>query len=271
MKTIFLICKSLLLATKLDSDEVHLYSNLILSNSYPCSDEGFIEPSPKKTKTSTSKPVPAASEASAPATSPAAQISTTSSLSKGKEIPSTAAVIASPPEKPVSLSCFDDMFISGSSRVGLHQIINFLTINPLFNNSHLFLLPQDLRAVISSLEAFASQYTSLETDKARLQKDIESSSSTLEGAIKIAAEARQNADSLKDELEKLKRKLRDNETSRLAAEAQMNEKDDLLRQSVLALLSNSHLAFFSSFPLSIQFIVNKLFLFVFCRSCQYPC
>jgi hypothetical protein len=48
---------------------------------------------------------------------------------------------------------------------------------------------------------------------------------------------------LKDELERLKKKLKDEETSRLAVEAQMNEKDDLLRQSVLALLSNSHPTF----------------------------
>ncbi|KAK1558113.1 hypothetical protein QYE76_018900 [Lolium multiflorum] len=186
-------------------------------------DEGFIEPPSKKAKMSTSKPDLAASEASTPATAPAAQISTASSLSKGKEIPR---------------------------------------------------LPQlrlDLRAVISSLEAFASRYTSLEADKSRLQKEIESSSSKLEGAIKIAAEARQNADSLKEELEKLKGKLKDEETSRLAAEARMNEKDDLLRQSVLALLDKPHLAFSSTFPLLIQFIASKLFLFVPCRSCRYPC
>ncbi|KAK1651812.1 hypothetical protein QYE76_069617 [Lolium multiflorum] len=91
-------------------------------------------------------------------------------------------------------------------------------------------------SVISSLEAFASQYTSLEVDKARLQKEVESSSSKLEGAIKIAAEARQEVDSLKDELEGLKRSLKDEETSRLAAEARMIENDDLLRQSTLALL-----------------------------------
>ncbi|KAK1649963.1 hypothetical protein QYE76_067768 [Lolium multiflorum] len=66
--------------------------------------------------------------------------------------------------------------------------------------------------------------------------EVESYSSKLDGAIKIVAEARQNADSLKDELERLKRKLKDKETSRLDAEAQMNEKDDLLRQFVLALL-----------------------------------
>ncbi|KAK1647363.1 hypothetical protein QYE76_065168 [Lolium multiflorum] len=160
-------------------------------------DEDFIEPPSKKAKNSTSKPDPPASETSTPATAPVAQISTASSLSKGKEIPSTAAAMISPSDKP------------------------------------------DLRAVISSLEAFASQYTSLENDKARLQKEVESSSSKLEGAIKIAAEARQKAESLKDELEKLKKKLKDEETSRLAVEAQMNEKDDLLRQSVLALLKDA--------------------------------
>nr|XP_051211046.1 uncharacterized protein LOC127328493 [Lolium perenne] len=135
-----------------------------------------------------------ASEASTPAAAPMTQISTASSLSKGKEIPLTAAVTASPPGKP------------------------------------------DLRAVISSLEAFASQYTSLEVDKAQLQKEVKSSFSKLEGAIKIAAEARQEVDSLKDELEGLKKRLKDEEASRLAAKARMIEKDDLLRQYSLALL-----------------------------------
>ncbi|KAK1663211.1 hypothetical protein QYE76_051370 [Lolium multiflorum] len=94
----------------------------------------------------------------------------------------------------------------------------------------------DFRAVISSLEAVASQFTSLEADKARLQKEVESTSSKLENAIKMAAEARQNADSLTEELDKLKSKLKDEEASKLATEAEKNEKDSLLRQSVLALL-----------------------------------
>jgi peptidoglycan hydrolase CwlO-like protein len=89
------------------------------------------------------------------------------------------------------------------------------------------------------LETFASQFTSLEADKARLQKEVKSSSSKLEGAIKIAAEARQEIDSLREELKGLKEKLKDEEASRLAAEAWATEKDDLLRQSSLALLSNS--------------------------------
>jgi peptidoglycan hydrolase CwlO-like protein len=88
------------------------------------------------------------------------------------------------------------------------------------------------------LEVFASQFTSLEVDKARLQKEVKSFSSKLDGAVKIAAEARQVVDSLKEELGKLKEKLKEEEASRLVAEARAAEKDEVLRQSSLALLGN---------------------------------
>ncbi|KAK1694161.1 hypothetical protein QYE76_010858 [Lolium multiflorum] len=71
--------------------------------------------------------------------------------------------------------------------------------------------PSDLRGVISSLEAFASQFTSLEADKVRLQEEAKSTSSKLDGAIKKAAIARQEVDSLKEELNKLKEKLKEEE------------------------------------------------------------
>ncbi|KAK1663335.1 hypothetical protein QYE76_051494 [Lolium multiflorum] len=142
-------------------------------------DEGFTEPPSKKAKSSAAPPVVAASEASAPKAAPAAQASTASSLSKGKDVP-------------------------------------------------------DLRGVISSLEAFASQFTSLEADKVRLQKEVDSSSSKLDGAIKIAAEARQEIDSLKEELGKLKENLKEEE-------ARAAEKDELLRQSSLALLEAANI------------------------------
>jgi hypothetical protein len=45
---------------------------------------------------------------------------------------------------------------------------------------------------------------------------------------------------LKEELKQLKNKLKDEEALRVAAEAQRNEKDNLLRQSTLALLSSPH-------------------------------
>jgi hypothetical protein len=56
----------------------------------------------------------------------------------------------------------------------------------------------------------------------------------------MASKARQNTDSLKGELEQMRKKLKDEEASKATAEAQRNEKDNLLRQSILALLSNSH-------------------------------
>ncbi|XP_071674460.1 uncharacterized protein [Lolium perenne] len=100
---------------------------------------------------------------------------------------------------------------------------------------------KDLRGVISSLEAFASQFTSLEADKARLQEEVKSSSLKLDGAVKIAAEARQEVDSLKVELGKLKEKLKEEEASRLVAEARAAEKDEVLRQSSLALLEAANI------------------------------
>ncbi|KAK1698070.1 hypothetical protein QYE76_014767 [Lolium multiflorum] len=88
--------------------------------------------------------------------------------------------------------------------------------------------------VISSLEAFASQFTSLEADNVRLQEEVKSSSSKLDGAIKKAAIARQEVDSLKEELGKLKERLKEEET-------RAAEKDELLRQSSLALLEAANI------------------------------
>ncbi|KAK1631531.1 hypothetical protein QYE76_005846 [Lolium multiflorum] len=93
---------------------------------------------------------------------------------------------------------------------------------------------KDLRGVISSLEAFASQFTSLEADNVRLQEEVKSSSSKLDGAIKKAAIARQEVDSLKEELGKLKERLKEEET-------RAAEKDELLRQSSLALLEAANI------------------------------
>nr|XP_051230677.1 uncharacterized protein LOC127348824 [Lolium perenne] len=101
--------------------------------------------------------------------------------------------------------------------------------------------PSDLRGVISSFEAFASQFTSLEADKARLQEEVKSSSLKLDGAVKIAAEAHQEVDSLKVELGKLKEKLKEEEASRLVAEARAAEKDEVLRQSSLTLLEAANI------------------------------
>ncbi|KAK1601335.1 hypothetical protein QYE76_007897 [Lolium multiflorum] len=68
----------------------------------------------------------------------------------------------------------------------------------------------------------------------RLQEEARSSSSKLDGAIKKAAVARQEVDSLKEELNKLKERLKEEE-------ARAAEKDELLRQSALALLEAANI------------------------------
>jgi hypothetical protein len=88
---IYLTCKSLSLLQEFLCTPV-----FILIGLYALSDEGFVEPPLKKAKATSTKPTPTALEASAPATTPAAQLSTASSLSKGKEIPSTAVAAAAP-------------------------------------------------------------------------------------------------------------------------------------------------------------------------------
>ncbi|KAK1648226.1 hypothetical protein QYE76_066031 [Lolium multiflorum] len=93
---------------------------------------------------------------------------------------------------------------------------------------------EDLRGVISSLEAFASQFISLEADNVRLQEEVKSSSSKLDDAIKKAAMARQEVDSLKEELGKLKGRLKEEET-------RAAERDELLRQSSLDLLEAANI------------------------------
>ncbi|KAK1692208.1 hypothetical protein QYE76_008905 [Lolium multiflorum] len=101
-------------------------------------------------------------------------------------------------------------------------------------------------ATAAPFSVFASRFTSLEADKVRLQEEVESSSSKLDGAVKIAAAARQEIDSLKEELARLKKKLEEEEASRLVAEARAAEKDEVLHQSSLALLeaANIHVDYF---------------------------
>ena len=119
------------------------------------------------------------------------------------------------------------------------------------------------------MKGFASQFSSLEADKARLQEEVESTSSKLNNVVKMAAAARQNADSLKKELDQLKKKLKEEEKERVEAEAQRKEKHGLLHLSILDLLGNFQCLILEHSFLS--FIVFQLLLLIFCRGCRYSC
>jgi predicted transcriptional regulator len=91
---------------------------------------------------------------------------------------------------------------------------------------------------ITILKGFASQFSSLEADKARLQEEVHSTSSKLDQAVKMAATAHQNADSLKRELDQLKKRLKEEDKEKAEAKVQRKKREDLLRQSTLALVGN---------------------------------
>jgi hypothetical protein len=119
------------------------------------------------------------------------------------------------------------------------------------------------------LKGFASQFSSLEADKVRLQEEVESTSSKLDNAVKMDAAARQNADSFKKELDQLEKKLKEEEKERVEGEGQRNEKEGLLRQSILDLLGNFQCLILE--PSFLNFIVFQLLLLTFYRGCRHFC
>ncbi|KAM0856774.1 hypothetical protein ACQ4PT_048851 [Festuca glaucescens] len=93
-----------------------------------------------------------------------------------------------------------------------------------------------IQAAVTIIKDFASQFTLLQAENARLQQDIQSSFAQLDQAVKIAATAQQDADSLRKELGQLKKKLKEEEKAKTEAQAQVKEKEDLLFKSTTALL-----------------------------------
>ncbi|KAK1683400.1 hypothetical protein QYE76_044248 [Lolium multiflorum] len=100
-----------------------------------------------------------------------------------------------------------------------------------------------IQTAIIILKDFASQFCSPQADNARLQEDIQSTTSKLDQAVNIAATARQNADSLKKELDQLKKKLKEEEKEQAEAQAQRKEREDLLHKSSMALLEAADIPF----------------------------
>ncbi|KAK1650289.1 hypothetical protein QYE76_068094 [Lolium multiflorum] len=86
-----------------------------------------------------------------------------------------------------------------------------------------------IQTAITILKGFASQLSSHQADKARLQEEVLSTTLKLDQAVTMAATARQNADSLKRKLDQLKK-------LKVEAQARRKEREDLLHKSTLALL-----------------------------------
>ncbi|KAK1670784.1 hypothetical protein QYE76_058943 [Lolium multiflorum] len=82
-----------------------------------------------------------------------------------------------------------------------------------------------IQTAITILKDFASQFSSLQVTNTRLQEEAASSSSKLDRAITIGANALREVDVLKKELDHLKKKMKEEEKAKAKAEAQTQQKE----------------------------------------------
>ncbi|KAK1682320.1 hypothetical protein QYE76_043168 [Lolium multiflorum] len=92
-------------------------------------------------------------------------------------------------------------------------------------------------ATVDAVADFADQITRLESENAHLQKTIKTSADQVLDASKLAANAQNENISLKDELKKLKQKMKDEQDARREAAIVADEKECVLRESIANLLS----------------------------------
>jgi hypothetical protein len=78
---------------------------------------------------------------------------------------------------------------------------------------------QGIQTAITILKDFASQFSSLQVTNTRLQEEAVSSSK-LDRAITIGANARREVDVLKKELDHLKKKIKEEEKTKAEAQTQ---------------------------------------------------
>jgi predicted nucleic acid-binding Zn-ribbon protein len=84
---------------------------------------------------------------------------------------------------------------------------------------------------------FADQFTRLESENVQLRKAVKTSADQVLEANRLTAEARNENTIMKDELKRLKKKMKDEQEARRKAFIEVDEKEGALRQSITSLLS----------------------------------
>jgi predicted nucleic acid-binding Zn-ribbon protein len=97
---------------------------------------------------------------------------------------------------------------------------------------------QPIFAIVDALADFADQFTRLESENVQLRKAIKTSADQVLEANRLKAEAQNENTLLKDELKKLKRKMKDEQEARRGASMIADEKEGALRESITNLLSS---------------------------------
>jgi predicted nucleic acid-binding Zn-ribbon protein len=105
-----------------------------------------------------------------------------------------------------------------------------------------------IHATVDIVVDFADQFVRLEAENAQLRNAAKSSADQVQEANMLIAEARNENVSLKEELRKLKRKMKEEQELKLKAYAEVDKKEGALRKSIESLLSKvSSCLFISSF------------------------
>ncbi|KAK1651671.1 hypothetical protein QYE76_069476 [Lolium multiflorum] len=94
---------------------------------------------------------------------------------------------------------------------------------------------------VDAVADFADQFIRLESENAQLRKSIKTSADQVLEANKLAANAQNENTMLKDELKKLKQKMKDDHDARRKAAAAVDEKEGVLRESIAKLMSAADL------------------------------
>ncbi|KAK1641626.1 hypothetical protein QYE76_059431 [Lolium multiflorum] len=103
--------------------------------------------------------------------------------------------------------------------------------------SFLTFAPQPIYATVDAVADFANQFIRLESENAHLCKTIKTWADQVLEASRLAADAQNENTLLKDELKKLKQKVKDDQDAKHKATAAADEKEGVLRESITNLLS----------------------------------
>ncbi|KAK1651482.1 hypothetical protein QYE76_069287 [Lolium multiflorum] len=103
-------------------------------------------------------------------------------------------------------------------------------------------IPQTARdhpiyATVDAVADFVDQFTRLESENAHLRKTIKTSADQVLEANRLATNAQNENTLLKDELKKLKQKMKDDQDAKRKAVAVADEKEGVLRESIANLMS----------------------------------
>jgi cell shape-determining protein MreC len=92
-------------------------------------------------------------------------------------------------------------------------------------------------ATVDAVADFAEHFTRLESENIQLRKGIKTSADQVLESNKLVTEAQNENIILKDELKRLKKKMKDKQEARCAAFIVADEKEGALRESITSLLS----------------------------------